>query len=236
MMLNQQISQLDWHSISQDLHDKGYALVPQFLSDQMCQKLIKRYDNQVEYRKTVDMKRYRFGLGEYKYWTYPLPEIVQSLREGLYPHLVPIANVWMQSLNLDKCFPNLLPSLKAQCEENNQMKPTPLILKYPKGGFNTLHQDLYGEVYFPLQAVIMLNQGGVDYTGGEFVLTRQVPRAQSQAIVLTPEQGDMIIFATNFKPEKGMKGFYRVTMKHGISEVRTGERYAMGIIFHDATS
>ena len=182
------------------------------------------------------MKRYRFGLGEYKYWGYPLPELVQSLREGLYPHLVPLENSWMQCLNLEARFPQHLPSLTAECAENGQMKPTPLILKYPRAGFNTLHQDLYGEVYFPIQAAIVLNQKGDDYTGGEFVLTRQVPRAQSQAIVLTPEQGDMIIFATNFKPEKGVKGYYRVNMKHGVSEVHWGQRYAMGIIFHDATS
>lgn len=236
MNLNQQINQLDWQKICQSLQDKGYALVSNFLSDSQCQSLIKRYDNESEYRKTVDMKRYRFGFGEYKYWNYPLPDIVKNLREGLYPHLVPVANVWMQCLNLETCFPQHLPSLTSQCEANGQMKPTPLILKYPQTGFNTLHQDLYGEVYFPIQAAIVLSQKGEDYQGGEFVMTRQVPRAQSQAIVLTPNRGDMIIFTTNFKPEKGVRGYYRVNMKHGISEVLSGERYAMGIIFHDATS
>ncbi len=235
-LLNSAIRQIDWQSVSSSLHEKGYALIPEFLMPDMCQNLINRYENIDEYRKTVEMKRYRFGLGEYKYWNYPQPDVVQCLREGLYPHLVPVANAWMRSLNIDRVFPSLLPSLKAQCDEAGQSKPTPLILKYPQGGFNTLHQDLYGDIYFPLQAAIVLNQRGDDYTGGEFVLTRQVPRAQSQAIVLTPEQGDMIIFTTNFKPEKGVKGYYRVTMKHGISEVLSGERFAMGIIFHDATS
>lgn len=236
MMLNTQIKQLDWQQVTQDLHEKGYALIPQFLTQDMCSSLINRYDNQNEYRKTVEMKRYRFGLGEYKYWDYPLPESVQTLREGLYPHLVPLANAWMKSLNIDRAFPALLPSLKAQCDKAGQSKATPLILKYSQGGFNTLHQDLYGEVYFPFQAAIILNQRGEDYAGGEFVLTRQIPRAQSQAIVLTPERGDMIIFTTHFKPEKSVRGYYRVTMKHGISELHWGERYAMGIIFHDAVS
>ena len=236
MSLNHQICQLDWQHICHTLNEKGYVLVPDFLSESQCGSLIKRYDNISEFRKTVDMKRYRFGLGEYKYWNYPQPDVVQCLREGLYPHLVPVANTWMRSLNIDRVFPSLLTSLKKLCDEAGQSKPTPLILKYPQGGYNTLHQDLYGEVYFPIQAAIVLSQKGKDYQGGEFVMTRQVPRVQSQAIVLTPERGDMIIFTTNFKPEKGVRGYYRVNMKHGISEVLSGERYAMGIIFHDATS
>jgi hypothetical protein len=182
------------------------------------------------------MERYRFGLGEYKYFNYPLPTIIQTLRETIYPKLSPIANLWMKVLNIDKLFPETFEELQSLCHQNNQRKPTPLILKYGKGGFNTLHQDLYGEVYFPIQTVLFLNEPDEDYTGGEFVLTQQTPRAQSKAIVLKPKKGDMLVFTTNFRPIKGARGYYRVNMKHGVSEVISGERHTLGIIFHEATS
>lgn len=162
--------------------------------------------------------------------------MVQYLRENIYPHLAPLANFWMHALKINTQFPATLQELQAQCHAAGQQKPTPLILQYGKGGFNTLHQDLYGNIYFPIQTACFLSQPGVDYTGGEFVLTQQAPRAQSKAIVLTPQQGDMIIFTTNFKPVKSGRGYYRVNMKHGVSEVLSGARHTMGVIFHDAVS
>ena len=228
------LSITDWQKVTSDLNDKGYALITNFLVDGRCKQLIAEYDNPNCYRKTVVMERYRFGLGEYKYFDYPLPEIVQLLRENIYPKLVPIANAWMKALRIDKQFPNTLMGLQEQCAVNNQLKPTALILRYTKGGFNTLHQDLYGEIYFPFQAAVFLNEPGVDFTGGEFVLTQQVPRAQSKPIVLNPQKGDMLIFTTNFRPIKGVKGYYRANMRHGVSELYSGERHTLGIIFHDA--
>jgi hypothetical protein len=229
-----QSSKVKWDQVEESLHNKGYALVPDFLEPDMCDALKELYDQKEGYRKTVVMERYRFGLGEYKYFDYPLPGPIQELREGLYPHLVPVANLWMKALNIKRVFPQTHQELIAQCKEQHQLKPTPLILKYGKGGFNTLHQDLYGEVYFPLQAVLFLSDPNTDYQGGEFVMTQQTPRAQSKAIVLRPKKGDMVLFTTNFRPVKGTKGYYRVNMKHGVSELHRGERYTMGIIFHDA--
>ncbi|MCP5163410.1 MAG: 2OG-Fe(II) oxygenase [Hahellaceae bacterium] len=234
--LLEKIAQTDWQAVSDSINDKGYALLPGFLSAAQCQSLIGRFDNTDEYRKTVVMARYRFGQGLYKYWDYPLPELVQTLRENLYPKLVPIANHWMDLLRIDKQFPNRFSELQTACHQCGQQKPTPLILQYGEGGYNTLHQDLYGEVYFPLQAACFLSEPEKDYTGGEFVLTEQVPRAQSKALVLTPKRGDMIVFTTQFRPVKGVRGYYRANMRHGVSEVRSGMRYAVGIIFHDAVS
>lgn len=226
----------DWEQITRNLNEKGYALIPGWLTEEQCRTLIENYNETSAYRKTVVMERYRFGMGEYKYFDYPLPRIVQATREEIYPKLVPLANLWMKVLGTDVRFPGTHPELQQQCHENGQLKPTPLILKYGPGGYNTLHQDLYGDVFFPLQAVLFLNQAGSDYDGGEFVLTEQVPRAQSRAIVLRPGKGDMLIFTTNFRPAKGKKGYYRIHMRHGVSEITRGERHTLGIIFHDAVS
>lgn len=234
--LAQKIEALDWQSIGGELHQKGYALAQNILSEKQCQRFIHAYNQEELYRKTVTMERYRFGSGEYKYYDYPLPKPVQTLRELLYSKLAPVANHWMDLLNIGKRFPLLLQELHAECQENDQLKPTPLILRYGQGGFNTLHQDLYGEVYFPLQAAIFLNQPDIDFSGGEFVLTEQVPRAQSKVKVFRPQQGDMMIFTTNFRPVKGSRGYYRATMKHGVSEITKGNRHTLGIIFHDAIS
>ncbi len=234
--LSSRIAAVDWHKVTSDMNEKGYALVPNVLSEKQCQELIDMYEKPDGYRKTVVMERYRFGLGKYKYFDYPLPKIIQTIREEVYPKLAPIANLWMKVLKIDKQFPKSYNELQAQCHDNNQLKPTPLILKYGKGGFNTLHQDLYGDVFFPLQSVFFLNEPDVDFTGGEFVMTQQTPRAQSKAIVLKPKKGDMLIFTTNFRPVKGKKGYYRVNMKHGVSELHSGERHTMGVIFHDALS
>lgn len=218
------------------MHEKGYAIIPKLISNQQCYELIRDYDNPNTYRKTVVMERYRFGLGEYKYFNYPLPDLIQQIRTNIYPHLVSTANVWFKALNIDKTFPAKHQELLQQCHENNQLKATVLILKYGKGGHNTLHQDLYGDVYFPIQTVLFLNEPNHDFIGGDFVLTQQIPRAQSKAIVLKPKKGDMLIFTTNFRPVKGAKGYYRVNMKHGVSEILSGERHTLGIIFHDALS
>ncbi len=231
-----QLEPMDWTLIHQDLHKKGYATIPCFLNASECDELVQLYQKPNGYRKTVVMERYRFGLGEYKYFDYPLPEKIQMLRTQLYPHLAPVANLWMKVLKIDWVFPETHEKLLEQCREKDQLKPTPLILKYSEGGFNTLHQDLYGDVYFPIQALLVLSKPDVDFSGGEFVMTQQTPRAQSKAIVLKPNQGELVFFTTNFKPVKGQKGYYRVNMKHGVSEVTHGNRYALGIIFHDAVS
>ncbi len=232
----EKINNLNWPLISEEMNGKGFALLPNIVSNAQCDGLIESYSNNSIYRKTVVMERYRFGMGEYKYFKYPLPDLIQALRETAYPKLVPIANGWMNLLNMDKQFPDQLNQLQALCAANDQLLPTPLLLKYGKGGFNTLHQDLYGKVFFPIQLVLFLNQPNEDYTGGSFVLTEQIPRAQSKAIVLQPGKGDMLLFTTNFRPVKGTKGYYRVNMKHGVSEVTSGERHTCGIIFHDANT
>jgi hypothetical protein len=234
MSLPENISLLNRNAIALDMNEKGYASIPDIITDEDCNELTHLYNNETLYRKTINMERYRFGLGEYKYFNYPLPGIVQQLREHLYPLLAPIANNWMRVLNIDKHFPECLDGLLAQCHAQNQTRPTPLILKYGAGGYNTLHQDLYGDIYFPMQAVVFLNEPDKDYTGGEFVLIEQRPRAQSKAIVLKPGKGDILLLTNNFRPVKGSKGYYRVNMKHGVSELKTGKRHTLGIIFHDA--
>lgn len=228
------LPQADWPLMTEHMHEKGYALIPQCISEEQCEELIADYSMETAYRKTVVMERYRFGLGEYKYFNYPLPPLIQSIRETIYPKLSPVANAWMNVLQIDKTFPDTFNQLQDLCHANGQLKPTPLILKYGKGGFNTLHQDLYGAIYFPIQAVLFLNEPGKEFTGGEFVLTEQIPRAQSKAIVLNPRKGDMLLFTTHFRPVKGSKGYYRVNMKHGVSQVHSGTRHTLGIIFHDA--
>lgn len=208
------IENTDWQNITETMHTNGYAIIPDLLSDEQCERLKSEYNNPTAYRKTVVMARYRFGLGEYKYFNYPLPDIIQTIRTIIYPKLAPIANAWFRALNIDTQFPSEHAELLQQCHENGQQKATVLILKYGKGGFNTLHQDLYGDVYFPIQIVLFLNEPDEDFTGGEFVLTQQIPRAKSKAIVLKPKKGDVLVFTTNFKSEKGTKGYYRVNKKH----------------------
>ena len=232
--IEERLSAIEWQNITYKMNDKGYAVVSKLLSDEHCIQLIGDYDQSKFYRKTITMERYHFGSGEYKYFNYPLPNLIQTIRENVYPHLAPIANGWMKMLNIDKQFPNTFEELQTLCHTNNQTKPTVLILKYGRGGHNTLHQDLYGEIFFPIQVVLFLNEPDKDFTGGEFVLTQQIPRAQSKAIVLKPRKGDMLMFTTNFRPVKGNKGYYRVNMKHGVSELHEGERHTLGIIFHDA--
>lgn len=232
--MKERITQIDWNNITYEMHEKGFAIIPKLLATEQCDKLIEGYNDSAAYRKTVIMERYRFGLGEYKYFNYPLPDLLRQIRTHIYPQLVPIANTWFKVLDMKQQFPQYHDELIRQCHENGQQKATVLILKYGQGGHNTLHQDLYGDIYFPIQAVLFLSEPDKDFMGGEFVMTQQIPRAQSKAIVLKPNKGDMLLFTTNFKPQKGSRGYYRVNMKHGVSEVHSGERYTLGIIFHDA--
>ena len=197
-------SAVDWSKVAADLHAKGFAWVSQVLPRKNCDEFIDNYDKFC-YRKTVTMERHRFGLGEYKYFDYPLPDLVQTAREEIYPILAPVANIWMDQLRVEKEFPETFGELQALCHKAGQTKPTPLILKYAKGGFNTMHQDLYGEVFFPIQLAFFLDEPDVDYTGGEFVLTEQIPRSQSRAIVLRPRKGDMVVFTTNFQARERCK-------------------------------
>lgn len=220
--------------IDEQLNNKGYSIIPSVLSHQECNSLIERYNDQSLYRTTINMQRYRFGRGEYKYFKYPLPEKIQKLRSDLYSPLASIANNWMRYLKIDESFPVTHAEFIKDCHSKNQLRPTPLILKYEPGDFNTLHQDLYGDVYFPFQVIFVLTQYGRDHEGGELVLTEQIPRAQSKAMVIKPNQGDAVIITTNFRPVLGTKGYYRANMKHGVSEVTSGKRYTLGIVFHDA--
>ncbi|WP_333820008.1 2OG-Fe(II) oxygenase [Ohtaekwangia sp.] len=228
------INTISWQPLYQSLNEKGYTVIPAVLSPEECQQLKQYYDDDTLFRSTINMQRYRFGKGEYKYFRYPLPALVQRLRESFYPPLAILANEWMQKLSIDIHFPEKHEHLIEQCHKAGQQRPTPLTLRYEAGGFNTLHQDLYGAVYFPFQIVFVLSHHSRDFEGGELVLTEQVPRAQSKAEVVRPNQGDALIFTTNFRPVQGTRGYYRAAMKHGVSEVKSGHRQALGIIFHDA--
>ncbi len=217
--------------IAQSLNDKGYVHLKGVLTVDECVELQEMYDQAQRFRSVISMQRYRFGKGEYKYFSYPLPEVLEQLRRKFYQALFPIANDWMKKLGIEVVFPSSLQDFLAQCHHHKQLRPTPLILRYEEGGFNTLHQDLYGDVYFPFQVVFVLTS---EHKGGELVFVEQVPRAQSKAEVVNPAQGDGVIFTTNFRPVNGTRGFYKARMKHGVSEVKSGMRMALGLIFHDA--
>ncbi len=228
-----QIENIDWITIYESLSKNGYAVIPSFLTNHECNYYSGRYFQTEIYRSVIEMERYRFGKGQYKYFGYPLPDQLQIIRESFYKPLAVIANQWMSSLNTEIVFPKTHKELIQHCACKNQLRPTPLILRYEKDGFNTLHQDLYGEVYFPFQIVFPLSQQGIDFEGGEFILVEQLPRAQSKVEVVSLNKGDALIFTTNFRPIKGSKGFYKAKMKHGVSRLKLGERYALGVIFHD---
>jgi hypothetical protein len=223
----------EWQTIRESLDNSGFATIQGALTAGECSDLIAGYSNDRLYRSTIDMKRYRFGDGQYRYFNYPLPTLVERTRKTFYPEVAILANEWNGKLGIESRYPSTHEEFIAQCKDHNQHRPTPLILRYGPGGFNTLHQDLYGAVYFPFQVVFLLTQPGVDHEGGEFVLTEQVPRAQSIARVVHANKGDAVIITTNFRPVKGSKGYYRAKLKHGVSMVLSGQRYAMGVIFHD---
>jgi uncharacterized protein len=225
---------LDWESIQQELDEQGFAKLPPVLTCEECEYFMELYNNEELYRTIINMTRYRFGSGEYKYFSYPLPDLIQGLRESFYPQLARTANRWLSYVKKPNQYPAEFTDFLKLCQEQDQCRPTPLILKYEKGGFNCLHQDLYGDVFFPLQVVFILNQKDRDFTGGEFLLVEQIPRAQSRGHVITVEQGGAIIFPTNFRPVKGKKGYYQNKLRHGVSTVTKGERYGLGVIFHDS--
>jgi hypothetical protein len=230
----QNINEIPWSPIYNSLNENGFALIPEVLSKKDCTELISLYPKQELYRSVINMQRYRFGQGEYKYFRYPLPQLIQQLREKFYKPLSTIANQWATLLKNEIIYPENHSDFITLCHKHKQNRPTPLILHYQTRGFNTLHQDLYGEIYFPFQVVFVLSQHGIDYGGGELVMTEQLPRAQSKANVIIPNQGDALIFTTNFRPVNGTRGYYKSRMKHGVSELKSGERFALGIIFHDA--
>ncbi|MBK0380757.1 2OG-Fe(II) oxygenase [Mucilaginibacter segetis] len=234
MDIKQRIEAAHWAEVTESMNERGYACIPKILLTEECNSLIASYADDSLYRKTITMEKHGYGRGQYKYYNYPLPGIVQQLREMVYPHIAPVGNNWMDVLKIEKQFPAALNDLTTLCHEHSQNRPTPLILKYAQGGYNALHQDLYGEIFFPMQAVVFLSEAGKDYHGGEFVLVEQRPRMQSKPIVLKPGKGDMLIFTTNFRPVMGSRGYYRVNMRHGVSEVIAGNRHTLGIIFHDA--
>ena len=225
---------LEWKELEQSLWDYGYAKTPALLSEQECEELIDLYSDNSKFRSQIDMARFRFGVGDYKYFAEPLPEIVQELRSNFYSPLSSIANSWMKALGSKDHYPPTLPEFLERCRRRGQAKPTPLLLHYEKEGYNCLHQDVYGELAFPLQMTCFLSQPGRDYTGGEFLLLEQRPRAQSKAEVVATQQGEIVIFSTRYRPARGTKGFYRVNIRHGVSRVTSGVRYTLGVIFHNA--
>jgi hypothetical protein len=224
----------DWPRIAADLDDFGCALVRAVLSPEECAQLAAGYGRQELYRSRVIMQRHGFGKGEYQYFRYPLPELVAALRTEMYPPLAAIANRWYAAMGLEPRFPAQHADFIARCHAAGQTRPTPLLLQYAAGDFNCLHQDLYGEHVFPLQAAFLLSQPGRDFEGGEFVLTEQRPRMQSRVEVVPLQQGDCVIFPVFHRPVQGTRGTYRVNMRHGVSRLRTGHRHTLGIIFHDA--
>jgi hypothetical protein len=234
MRPEEQADALDWARISAELDEHGCALTGPLLPAATCAQLIKSYDDEGRFRSTIVMARHGFGQGEYKYFAAPLPETVAALRASFYPPLAEIANRWNESLGLAQRFPDTLDAFLARCHKAGQKRPTPLLLKYGTGDYNCLHQDLYGEHVFPLQLAILLSDPERDFTGGEFVLTEQRPRRQSRVEVVPLRQGEGVIFPVHHRPVAGARGTYRVTMRHGVSRLRSGHRMTLGIIFHDA--
>jgi hypothetical protein len=226
---------INWPRTLRQLDERGFALVTDVLSAKTCEALARSYADDEQFRSRIEMARYGFGRGEYKYFSYPLPGIVQRLRASFYSHLAPLANQWLQRLGGKQApYPENLSDFTGRCQGAGQNRPTPLLLKYGPGDFNRLHQDLYGELFFPFQATLLLSQHGKDFEGGEFVLAEQQPRRQSRVEVIIPNLGDAVVFSVDHRPVGGARGYYRVRLRHGISTVHSGGRYALGVIFHDA--
>jgi hypothetical protein len=224
---------IDAVTLAADLATEGYA-TRKLLPAETCRMLAASYENEARFRKRVVMEQHAYGKGEYKYYGYPLPDPVAALRAGLYPPLATVANGWRRMLGKSEMFPATLEAYLAHCHGAGQTRPTPLLLRYGPGGFNCLHQDLYGELVFPLQVAVLLNEPGTDFTGGEFIMVEQRPRAQSRPIVVPLCQGEAVIFPVHHRPVAGSRGPYRLTMRHGVSRIHTGRRHTLGIIFHDA--
>jgi hypothetical protein len=228
------IETLDWERVSQELDAQGSAILERVLSADECEALAELYPEDDLFRSRVVMARHGFGRGEYKYFSYPLPEIIADLRTAIYTHLAPIANRWNTVTGIDVRYPEKHVDFVRRCHDAGQLRPTPLLLQYGEGDYNCLHQDLYGEHVFPIQVTILLSQPAKDFTGGEFVLTEQRPRMQSRPEVVTLRQGDAVAFAVRHRPVRGTRGTYRVNLRHGVSRLRSGHRHSLGIIFHDA--
>jgi len=229
------IVSLDWQRIAGELNESGNALLKNILTVQECEALAGQYGNDELFRSRVVMSRHGFGRGEYKYFRYPLPALLQGLRTSLYERLAPIANRWNELMATDIRYPAQHAEFIERCHQAGQLRPTPLLLQYGAGDYNCLHQDLYGEHVFPIQVAFLLSEPGRDFTGGEFVLTEQRPRMQSRAEVVPLRQGDAVAFAVHHRPVQGTRGSYRVSLRHGVSRLRSGQRYTVGVIFHDAT-
>ena len=228
------VKRLDWPAIATELDAQGWAVLPKLLAVSDCDPISSLYVQDNGFRSRIDMARHGFGSGEYRYFAYPLPRLVEELRTALYPHLVPIANRWHERMGMDIRFPDEHATFIERCHQAGQIRPTPLLLQYGKGDYNCLHQDLYGEHVFPLQVAVLLSASGEDFEGGEFVLTEQRPRMQSRPSVVPLRKGDGVLFAVNSRPVRGTRGEYRVNLRHGVSKVRSGHRHTLGVIFHDA--
>lgn len=228
------VGDLDWDTVSGQMDDHGCAPTGPLLTANECAGLVDLYADPERFRSTIDMERYRFGRGEYRYFDHPLPDLVDELRHAFYPQLLPIARQWADTLGVDAPWPDTLDAWLERCHRAGQTKPTPILLRYQAGDWNALHRDLYGELVFPLQVVIGLNQPGADFTGGEFLLVEQRPRAQSRGIVRTVERGHGLIFTTRERPLATQRGWARAPMRHGVNEIRSGTRHALGLVFHDA--
>lgn len=231
----ERIAALDWPRLSEDLDAQGCAIAQRLLTGAECRDLAALYARDEVFRSRVVMAKHGFGRGEYKYFAYPLPELIADLRASFYPHLVPIANRWNAAMGIEVQYPDEHASFIERCHAAGQVRPTPLLLQYGEGDYNCLHQDLYGEHVFPLQVALLLSEPDRDFTGGEFVMTEQRPRMQSRPMVLPLRQGDGVIFAVHHRPVQGTRGIYRVNLRHGVSRVRSGQRHTAGVIFHDAT-
>ncbi len=228
------IAALDWRQIERDLDERGYALTGRVLDAGECASLAALYEHRESFRSRVEMARFNYGIGEYKYFAYPLPAIVAELRTALYRRVAPIANRWSKALGGEETYPRSLTEYLKLCHSLDQRRPTPLLLRYQAGGYNCLHQDLYGEMAFPLQFTFLLSQRGRDYEGGESLLVEQRPRAQSRGEAIGLDLGCGLVFPNRYRPVAGSRGHYRVNVRHGVSTIRSGVRYALGIIFHDA--
>ena len=224
----------DWQAVAQALDGQGSAVLEKLLTPEECAALAALYAEPAHFRSHIHMARHGFGKGEYRYFGYPLPPLLAELRPALYERLVAIANGWSERLSYGQRYPEQHPAFLERCHAAGQTRPTPLLLQYGPGDFNCLHQDLYGDLAFPLQVAVLLSAPGADFTGGEFVLTEQRPRQQSRVEVVPLTQGDAVVFAVHHRPARGTRGDYRVTMRHGVSRLRTGHRHTLGIIFHDA--
>jgi hypothetical protein len=230
------LAAIDWSAVGEALDAQGWTVLPRVLQPRQCVQLAALYDREQGFRSRVIMARHGFGRGQYRYFAYPLPPVVQALRTGLYPPLVVIANSWNQRLADAARFPPTLPEFLDRCHAAGQSQPTPLLLQYQEGDYNCLHQDLYGAQVFPLQLTVLLSAAGTDFHGGEFVLTEQRPRMQSRVHVVPLEQGDGVLFGVHRRPVRGTRGDYQVKLRHGVSALRGGRRHTLGIIFHDAAA